>query len=610
MEHLVQHSVDILDSLGIGFFHGLNEFIQFLINLGQDPVHTIATLSAHIAKIGGETIATLEELAHGVMTYGLTGYFERKVTQAVQPLKNALTQQSTRGHEVAHVHTTTLATMQLKLNALQTGDTSSGMKWEGASVEEMNTSFTTISQAIKNQVAQIDTSGEQDTLNRNFLTILEGIGKFAQMLAILDVLLIAASAIVVVASGGTLALADVALIAGILQFELELLLVLVAADALYWLVGTIALYFKQTAVAPAPAPPVNPGKTDGFDPKQNPDPDQYAKMLEKAITLLLGAAILNKAIKDLSTDERETVIQELLKKTGCDRAAIEALLNAYPDATVDEILKALAIKRVIQQFQDLKAQMQKKRTEPSYNPADKKAAKEIQDSFDRAIEKIDKEINGWEDFTKDLLDHKITDPGVIQKKFNNLYNNLNGMWAEWKVAEYYGDKGDLLYFGKDSKYGGINTEIDVAVRDGTSIRFIQIKAYKTSFGVSDPNSSDGLSSNFRRLLKQVKNTDELFRDPKLIGDLKKMYPWFDGTIKNETDLINTQPLDPDKGGWKDVAEKLRTDYPDGAVESTDPNDPGMQSGGKNYDPGNPFNDPNFRGGLTPSDPSNTTWCQP
>ena len=293
-----------------------------------------------------------------------------------------------------------------------------------------------------------------------------------------------------------------------------------------------------------------------------------------------------------------------MKQTGCDRKAIENLLNAYPGATVEEIINALAIKRTLQQLKDLKQQLENKRTDPRYNPADKKARTELQDSFDRMEKAIDKEMQNLDEFMQQYLSHTLPPNVNIDNRLANLNNNLNGFYAEWKIAEYYGDRGELLYFGKNTSGGGVKTDIDVAIRDGNSIRWIQVKAYKDSFGTG--------SGNYKGLYRQINNTDQLSKNPQVIDTLKKLYPWFDGNIKYETDLINTQPLDPSKGGWQGIADNLRTDF-NGPVVSTDPNDtgnPGHGSSKNKFDPKTPINDPNFNKNLTPPPPSNTGWCAP
>jgi hypothetical protein len=250
MEHLVGKAVGELESLGIAAFGGMGAFIHFLVSLGEDPVHVISSLVSHISRFGGDVVQVLEETAHGVMTYGVTKFFEMKATQALAPIKDALNQQTIRGSQVAAVHQTTLTTMRTKLDALTTGNTTSGMAWQGASVAEMNASFADISQFIDELNEQLQHDSRQATLNHRFLQILEGIGVIAIGLVVLDVLLLIASCITIAAvTVGTAGVGDVVAVplitvawGSLLTAEVEFLLALVAADALIWLIGTIAIY--------------------------------------------------------------------------------------------------------------------------------------------------------------------------------------------------------------------------------------------------------------------------------------------------------------------------------------------------------------------------------
>jgi hypothetical protein len=104
MEQLIGKAVGELESLGIAAFGGMGAFIHFLVSIGEDPVHVISSLVAHISRFGGDVIHVLEETAHGVMTYGVTKFFEMKATQALAPIKDALNQQTVRGSQVSTVH--------------------------------------------------------------------------------------------------------------------------------------------------------------------------------------------------------------------------------------------------------------------------------------------------------------------------------------------------------------------------------------------------------------------------------------------------------------------------------------------------------------------------
>lgn len=252
MEDLVGKATGELESLGIGMFGSRGEFIQFLIHLGEDPVHVISTLWSHTSGHGGDPFSVLEELANGVLTYGLTNYCTQKANQAVAPIRSALNDHNTRGQQVVNVHQTTLTVTQSKLNTL-TGNASAAnlpMTWQGAGADAMTTSFSGISQFIEQLNEQMHTNQQQIALNNAFIQGLELTGAVAIGMLVLDILLVAVNAIIlvggtVVAPGvGTLAGAgiDALLDAGVLALELEILAAMVATDALIWLAGTLAIY--------------------------------------------------------------------------------------------------------------------------------------------------------------------------------------------------------------------------------------------------------------------------------------------------------------------------------------------------------------------------------
>ena len=242
MESLVEHSVSELESLGINVFGSVRWLVKYLIELGEDPVYILSRLIAHITSIGGDTVSTLEEIAQGIMTYGQMGFLKRKVEQALTPLRETLQKSGTQGQAIADVHHTTLSTMQSQLEILKTGIGSPDMAWQGQGVEAMSASFDSISKVINELSDQIAHDGTQAALNHACLMALEGIAIIATGLAIIDVLLLIASAVVVVATDGlgaiVVAPVDAATIAG----QIELILTLAAADLLAWLLGTLAIY--------------------------------------------------------------------------------------------------------------------------------------------------------------------------------------------------------------------------------------------------------------------------------------------------------------------------------------------------------------------------------
>jgi hypothetical protein len=97
MGTLVEHSVSELSSLGIGSSGSISWLVQHLIELGEDPVFVITKLSMRISSLGGDVASTLEEVVYGVMVYGLQGFAQRKVQQAIEPLQGTLRRSTAQG---------------------------------------------------------------------------------------------------------------------------------------------------------------------------------------------------------------------------------------------------------------------------------------------------------------------------------------------------------------------------------------------------------------------------------------------------------------------------------------------------------------------------------
>lgn len=240
-EKLMGTALQEVESLGFGAFGGLEGFVHFLIEMDQDPVHVITRMSAHIGEIGGSFIPTMEEVAHGIATQGLTGFATNKLNQTMDPISDALRTHNKVGTQVANVHTTTLTVMQSKLNNLTLAQ-ANGATWNGPGALEMTTQFDSLSLSLSDLNLQIDAGGAQQTLNNACLVALAGIAVLAIVLAVIDLLLLVVEAVVAVATGGTAVVVEAPLDAGVLAAQLELILALVAADLVVWAVDSLAIY--------------------------------------------------------------------------------------------------------------------------------------------------------------------------------------------------------------------------------------------------------------------------------------------------------------------------------------------------------------------------------
>jgi hypothetical protein len=124
----------------------------------------------------------------------------------------------------------------------------------------MQAQFTNLSTSLTSLNTSIDFGGTQDALNSACLQALDMIKYVAIGLAVVDVLLLIAEAIVAVASGGTALVVEAPLDAGVIAAEIELILALIVADLVAWIVGTVAIHLIQivtthTSTVQAPAKP-------------------------------------------------------------------------------------------------------------------------------------------------------------------------------------------------------------------------------------------------------------------------------------------------------------------------------------------------------------------
>ncbi|MGH2508108.1 MAG: hypothetical protein ACRDHZ_11990, partial [Ktedonobacteraceae bacterium] len=241
IESLVSKAAGEIEALGIAVTGDISWLIKFLIEAGEDPVTTISQLSGRIRSMGGEVISTLETLASGIMTYGLMGFAQRKVTEALKPLVDGLPQSTIRGQAVANVHQTTLKTMQTKLDTLKMGGDISGLAWQGLSVDAMSTSFANISGTINGLTVPLEGDGSQARLNQICEQALVDIIVVGAIFLVCEMVVTIIVAIPALATGpGDLAVLGAG--AGMMAATLEGMEVLVAADLLAWLLGSILIY--------------------------------------------------------------------------------------------------------------------------------------------------------------------------------------------------------------------------------------------------------------------------------------------------------------------------------------------------------------------------------
>ena len=241
LESLVSKAAGEVEALGISVTGDVGWLIKWLIQAGEDPVSVISDLSAHITKVGGDVVGTLEQLASGIMSDGLMGFAQKKVKQALAPMQDALQKNSAQGPSIVQLHQTTLNTMRVQLDALTVKGNTSGMTWQGPSADEMNASFGNISGMITNLNAPLDNGSAQDRLNQICIRALEAIVVIGGIVLICEMVV----TIIVAIPGLLTGPGDLVILGGggaLMAETLEAIVALVGADLLAWLVGSIAIY--------------------------------------------------------------------------------------------------------------------------------------------------------------------------------------------------------------------------------------------------------------------------------------------------------------------------------------------------------------------------------
>jgi hypothetical protein len=314
MESLVGHAFSELETLSISVGGGVGWLVKFLIESGEDPVATIKHLCSRIEGMGGDVGSTLEELASGIMTYGLMGFAQKKVKEVISPLEESLSQSTLKAQAVANVHRTTLATMQLKLDALKTGDTSSGTAWQGESVLSMQASFISLSGGINSLTVPLEGDGAQARLNQGCEQALVDIIVVGAIVVVIEVIVIAIVAVAGIETGP----GELVIVGGggaLIAQTLEAIVFLIGFDLLIWLVGTVAIYAVEQIMHMSKGGNKNPGDTGIENEAHDLIQRGVASSMCEALAILMDAA---KKAKDAKRRER---IKATQKKYGCRHRA-------------------------------------------------------------------------------------------------------------------------------------------------------------------------------------------------------------------------------------------------------------------------------------------------
>jgi hypothetical protein len=269
-----------------------------------------------------------------------------------------------------------------------------------------------------------------------------------------------------------------------------------------------------------------------------------------------GAHILSEKFLSLAQSEQNQLFSDLANVYGISPAALAAYLNyclqKNPDATVQQLLDALSVRSVMVRDQMLINDVNTRINDPRY--------KDAKPSLQAFIQGIQGDIKSLQKQENTILGKNYAQLTLSPKDWNNFENNVNsagnnfrGFQGTWVVAKSYGDQGKLVFvdqhLGRDAVTGK-RREIDVGVRDGNSMRFLQIKTYKTSFSSQ--------SSNYDDVESNINMTYSATKDPDVMKTLQRQYKWFDGKVTGvEVDLVGVQG----SNDWNDVDAKIHHDFP-------------------------------------------------
>ena len=205
--------------------------------------------------------------------------------------------------------------MQTRLTALTVSNTSSGIAWQGPGADSMQASFTSISGGINGLTVPLEGNGAQAQLNQICEQALVDIIVVGAIIVVLEIIVSAIVATVGVVTGP----GDVVILGGegaLIGATLEVLVLLIGADLLAWLLGTLAIY-TIGAIQGISIQHMSKGgnKNVGDTGIEN----EARKLIEagKAASMCDALAILMDAAKGARDTSRQGKIKATQKKFGC-----------------------------------------------------------------------------------------------------------------------------------------------------------------------------------------------------------------------------------------------------------------------------------------------------
>jgi hypothetical protein len=593
--HNFEDTLNHITSNIVPNFRGLEWFVQYLASRGENPVSFIETL---VSRIAGRAypVTVLQELVDGVMLYGLEGFAQAKAHEAIKPVINTLNTHSNTGNQLAALHQNTITTLHTKINALTSGNTTSGMAFTGDAATSMQASLSTLTNKL-NQASSL-LGSPQDQINRDFSN---AIATYVAGAVALDLAILSVEAIVSLA--GITIPAEVVLDGGVILVEVLGLIGLVVIEGAIWIGRTVTLHSQQQSFDSSQSQSTvsyglpHSWQDTGGKIKVPPPNDQYPGAFRAALMAALSAAagygahILSEKFLSLAQSEQNQLFSDLANAYGISPAALAAYLNyclqKNPDATVQQLLDALSVRSVMVRDQMLIDDVNTRINDPRYVDA--------KPSLQDFIKALQANIKVLKDQETKILGENYGQLALNPNKWNPFQNMVNsagnffkGSYATWVVAKDYGDQGKLVFIDKFlGRDGNKRREIDLGVRDGNSIRFLQVKAYSNSF-------SSASKSYDKDVVPNIQLTYSAANDSNVIKTLQREHKWFDGKVTGvEVDIADVKGAND----WHDLDKRIHSDFPSSnsafqpPIEVHTSTNPPSSDIDYKRNPNNPFYDP-------------------
>lgn len=303
----LEDGVARLGSLGVPSFPSLPQFIQFLVEMGENPFLFLPNLVSHILGKGGSPIQVLEELAEGFLNEGPQTYTQRQVTKVITPLIATVQKHTQTASALGTLHQGTITQVKQKLSTLRQG-TSTSPGLQGDFALAVDSHFATIESAMGMLTGPFGIQLQDPwpvfqsnfiSINQAFVDALSVVPKMATAFALFDLAVISVEVVCdTVITVGTLGIGDVLAIPAEVAIDLVLVVgelaiigVWIVGDAVFWAVAVLGalaalgieeIIYQATRLATAQATATSGTTVAQYsNPALNPDEKKLLQDIKK-----------------------------------------------------------------------------------------------------------------------------------------------------------------------------------------------------------------------------------------------------------------------------------------------------------------------------------------